>query len=239
VNAPDCPTRNEATTPRRLIRARGWRPGLSSGSADSAWKGPTLPCPCQRVSSTYSPRCIAVRVDPFGKANFGNQEIITYSYHTRVQGLGHQATFMLRLAAENICSRTTHTFKRIRVKFETNLYAAPPKTPPSSTLASGTWPARTSTLTSPRRSGTSWHLKRKVCNRLFTMGQGAGSRVVTRRFQAMGVQQVDSACAGVLAVLSPTNAIQGSPSTHSVAAQAAFLKEQILKPVFQLGRFKG
>jgi hypothetical protein len=34
-------------------------------------------------------------------------------------------------------------------------------------------------------------LESNVCNRVFTMGQGAGSRIETRRFQAMGQTALD------------------------------------------------
>jgi hypothetical protein len=64
-----------------------------------------------------------------------------------------------------------------------------------------TRPGGTSRRTTPARGGGHsvaaqvdiWK-KAKVCNRLLTMGQGAGSRAGTGRFQAVG--QLDLTCTG-------------------------------------------
>jgi hypothetical protein len=65
--------------------------------------------------------------------------------------------------------------------------------------------------------------KSKVCNRFFTMGQGAGSRVGTRRFQAMG--QLNSTGSTEFNLYSPTAA-----SSLSVVAEAGAVAEFLALP---------
>jgi hypothetical protein len=69
-------------------------------------------------------------------------------------------------------------------------------------------------ISMPRRSGTSCEFeKSKVCKQVFTMGQGAGSRVGTRRFQAMGHDWIPEL------VQIPTEV---AARHHDVAVQVAF-----------------
>jgi hypothetical protein len=73
--------------------------------------------------------------------------------------------------------------------------AAPPCPPSAGKTPAPSGCSRTSS-SPPGRSGTQVAFEiSKVCNRVFTMGQGAGLRVATRRFQAMGQTELSTCTA--------------------------------------------